>query len=271
MNHQHGRPGRRHAASHRLERRGEHQERVGHPALADARGQVVGHDTVSEAQLPGQARHGAAVHACDDQPPDVAGLESGGLHGATHGLLAHGQVAVLAEALLPQPGGAVARGAPAVGELVGDRGGRHQLGQHVGPLAHQDGGAGVAAGCLVAARGQPVSQVGRHHQGGTGAAQRRDEAPHARAQGAPEVVGRHVAGQADGRRHRRRIRLVEIRRPRRGEPQRFRGVPGALRRANRAASTPSVVVSSSCDATARVPLPPPLPMNEAMSARARRR
>ena len=45
----------------------------------------------------------------------------------------------------------------------------------------------------------------------------------------------------------------------------------APRNASRAASTPRVVVSSSCDATARVPLPPPLPMKAAMSARERRR
>ena len=44
--------------------------------------------------------------------------------------------------------------------------------------------------------------------------------------------------------------------------------PGAARKARRAASTPSVVVSSSWDATARVPFPPPLPMKAAMSARA---
>ena len=47
--------------------------------------------------------------------------------------------------------------------------------------------------------------------------------------------------------------------------------PEAVRRASRAASTPSVVVSSSWDATALDPLPPPLPMKAAMSARASRR
>ena len=47
--------------------------------------------------------------------------------------------------------------------------------------------------------------------------------------------------------------------------------PGALRSASRAASTPSVVVSSSWEATARVPLPPPLPMKAAISALASRR
>ena len=47
--------------------------------------------------------------------------------------------------------------------------------------------------------------------------------------------------------------------------------PTAPRNANLAASTPRVVVSSSCDATARVPLPPPLPMKVAMSPLERRR
>ncbi len=47
--------------------------------------------------------------------------------------------------------------------------------------------------------------------------------------------------------------------------------PTAPRRASLAASTPSVVVSSSCEATARAPVPPPLPMKAAMSPLERRR
>jgi hypothetical protein len=45
---------------------------------------------------------------------------------------------------------------------------------------------------------------------------------------------------------------------------------GALRIATRAASTPRVVVSSSNDATLRVPLPPPMPNDSAIAARRRR-
>ena len=47
--------------------------------------------------------------------------------------------------------------------------------------------------------------------------------------------------------------------------------PGAERRASRAASTPMVVVSSSWEATDRVPLPPPAPNTWATAARWRRR
>ncbi len=47
-------------------------------------------------------------------------------------------------------------------------------------------------------------------------------------------------------------------------------VPGTARSASRAASTPIVVVSSSWDATARVPRPPPVPMTLATSARSSR-
>jgi hypothetical protein len=45
---------------------------------------------------------------------------------------------------------------------------------------------------------------------------------------------------------------------------------GALRRAMRAASTPIDVVSSSYDATERVPLPPPLPSVDVMALRCSR-
>ena len=47
--------------------------------------------------------------------------------------------------------------------------------------------------------------------------------------------------------------------------------PGADRRARRAASTPMVVVSSSWEATERVPLPPPVPNTSATAERWRRR
>ena len=46
---------------------------------------------------------------------------------------------------------------------------------------------------------------------------------------------------------------------------------GTGRRASRAASTPMVVVSSSWEATERVPLPPPLPNTSATAERCSRR
>ncbi len=46
---------------------------------------------------------------------------------------------------------------------------------------------------------------------------------------------------------------------------------GTARSASRAASTPIVVVSSSYEATVRVPLPPPLPTTLAISVRSSRR
>ncbi len=47
--------------------------------------------------------------------------------------------------------------------------------------------------------------------------------------------------------------------------------PGTGRRARRAASTPMVVVSSSWEATDRLPLPPPVPKTWATAERWRRR
>ena len=64
------------------------------------------------------------------------------------------------------------------------------------------------------------------------------------------------------------VRLVEVRRVRGREPELVDPArPGAARIAARAASTPIVVVSSSYDATDRVPLPPPLPKVRAISDR----
>ena len=220
----HGRA-RRCCARHGLEGRGEDEERVRRAALADAGGEVVDRDALRERRLPRQSGHGAAVHPRDDQPPDVARLEAARCEGPAEGLLAQGQIAVLAEALLPQFRDPVTRGAPAVGELVRGRGGSHELGQHPGPLPDEDGGAGVTADGLVAARGQAVALVGGDDQSGAATAERGEERADARAQRTTEVVGADLAGETEGRRHCRGVGLVQIRRLGGGEPQGVGGLP----------------------------------------------
>ena len=108
------------------------------------------------------------MHAGDHQAPDVTGLQARRFQGSGQGILAKGQVAVLAEALFPQPRGTVARRAPTIGELVRGRGGGDQLCEDAGPLADEHGSAGVAAGGLVRAGGQAVAQVPGDDQGRSG-------------------------------------------------------------------------------------------------------
>ncbi len=179
------------------------------------------------------------------------------------------EVAGLAEPLLPQLGPLLARRPPAVGELVGGRGAPQVLGEQrrARPgVPHHHGGRRVPAGRLVAAGGQAVAAVGRHHQHRPGAGQRGDEGAHPRAQRPAEVEGRHVGERAAGPGGRRWHWSC---RGRPGWRWRTTGPPGAgagpARRARRAASTPMVVVSSSWEATALAPRPPPEPRKAAIS------
>ena len=152
------------AARQGFQRPGQDQERVGRAALAHARGQVVGHHGRIEPQLLDQPGDGPPVHAGDHQAADVTDLQPGRFQGPGQGILAQGQVAVLAEALLPQPRGAVARRPPAIRELVRGRGAGHEFGQHAGALTDQHGRPGIAAGGLVRAGRETVAQVPGDHQ-----------------------------------------------------------------------------------------------------------
>jgi hypothetical protein len=215
-----------HVVRHVLERRSQHEQWMSDATLPDGRRQVVGQHALGQPELAGQPDHGAPVHAGDDDAADITDLEAGRLQRPAERVLPQGQVAVLAEALLPEFGHPVTRGPPTVGELVRCRGGRHELGHHVGPVTHQHGGAGVAAARLVATRRQAVAQVGGHDQRGLATFERGQQAPDARAQRATEVVGADVARQAQRRGHGRRVRLVEIGRPCGGEPERIRHASG---------------------------------------------
>ena len=167
---------------HRLQGAGQDQERVGR--CRSARRSRPGRRPPPAQPDPSfltSAGDGSPVHAGHDQPPDVAGLQAGRLQRPGQGILAQSQVAVLAEPLLPELGGPVARRPPAVGELVGGRGGGHELGQDSGPVPDERGGPGIAAGGLVGAGGQPVAQVPGDHQVGPAAPQRGNEAAHARS------------------------------------------------------------------------------------------
>ena len=104
------------------------------------------------------------------------------------------------------------------GRGVGDGLGEHgQLTRVVG--AEQRGGA-VAAVALVAAAGEPRPDVGVHDQRETAALERRAQGARARAHGAEHVAGERPRVEAERRVDRRRVRLVEVGRERRGEEER---------------------------------------------------
>ena len=159
-----------------LEHRGQHQAGVGGPGLAHRGRQVVGQRAVAHAR----ARAPTALAARPCMPVTATRSTSSAVTPAAFsaglpGLGAERDVAGLAEALLPRPRPAVAGRAPAVEELVADRGPAQELGDHRGAravVADQHGGGAVAPGGLVGRRGQPVAQVGHHHQRGAGARRR---------------------------------------------------------------------------------------------------
>ena len=178
----------------RLEDGRQHKQRMRGAALPDAGTQVVGQHAFAEGERLGQPGHGASVHPCQHESPEISGLEAGCLQGGAERFAAERQVPVLTEALLPQLRRALTRCTPTIGELVGRRGCAHELGQDIGSLADHYRRAGVPSRRLVTAGRQPVAHVGRHHEGRPAPPQGRHQAPHPRSQRATEVVGGHVTG-----------------------------------------------------------------------------
>ena len=166
---------------------------------------------------------------------------------AREGGLAEPDVLHLAELLLPLLRALVAGRPPAVEELVGGGARADELGEDraVGVVADEERGRRVAAGGLVGAAGQAGADVGRDHQGGRAAGQGGAEGHDARAHGAAEVGGDHVAGQLQRGVDGGGVGLVDVGRGRRWRTTGRRAARRCARRARRAASTPRVVVSSS--------------------------
>ena len=128
---------------------------MGRAGLAHRGGEVVGGHVRTHAELGRERLGGPGVHAGHHHVVDLDGVDAGGLEGAPQRVEAEGEVAGLAEPLLPHLGPALARGPPAVQELVGGRG-APQIARHDGGagavLAHHQRGGGVAPGRLVGAR-----------------------------------------------------------------------------------------------------------------------
>jgi hypothetical protein len=160
------------------------------------------------------------VRACHDEVVHVVGPDASGLPQSIQRVGAELAVAHLAEALLPHPRPLLARDPPAVHELVGYRDPGTHLGHHF-PLhvcAHHYCGRAVAEERLVGASGQASAQVCRHRQRGStlerGGAQRSQGAAHR----ADEVVRAAFSGEPQRRLQHGGVRLVEVGRGHRGEP-----------------------------------------------------
>ena len=241
--------------------------------VADGRREIVGERFLRGAEARTDAAHGAGVHAGHDDRRHLVGGELGRLECRVPRLLDEWAVLDLAEAFLPLARTGRARSAPPLDELFGRARGAEVLRDHgaVGIVADEEGGPAVAGRRLVAARRQAGAQIGCDEQDRTVAVERGAQRADSRPQGATEVERRDVGVEPQRGVHGRRVVLVEIRGLGRREPQRVRRrVSGRAPQRERAASTPIVVVSSSYDATERVPLPPPLPNVFAISARCRR-
>ena len=156
------------------------------------------------------------------------GGEAGFFERLGEGLLAQGDVGVLAEALLPHPGRGFARGAPAVEELGRGRGRTDVLGQQRAGevVATEEGGGPVAPVPFVGAARQSRAQVGEHDQGGPGAVQGAPQGADPGAHRPGHVEGGRRAAEAEGGVDGGGVGLVLIGGTGRGEEQ---GVGGELR------------------------------------------
>ena len=94
---------------------------MGRAALSHALGQVVHHDPFGQTELLRPAPTRPARASRSRRGARRPCLQSRRFQGSGQGILAERPVAVLPEALLPQLGGPVSRGPPAIGELLGGR------------------------------------------------------------------------------------------------------------------------------------------------------
>ncbi len=249
---------------------GERQARMSGPGVADARRQV-GDDGLRAGSHPcphGPDRPGMGTG--DDQVIDTLRGELGRLAGVGHRRLGQRHVGGLAEALLPQPAVTLPRLSPPVEELLGRAGLRQHLDEPVSRVGEGECHRPVTATGLVTSTGKTGANVAGHDE------RRPCAAP-------PPCAGRqHRSGPS---RRRRRQQPTPVDPAPRGwlwrwscrhgratwwrtgwsRGRRHRG--GWLTTRARAASTPIDVESSSNDATARLPRPPPWPSVAVIAAR----
>ena len=195
---------------------------MGRPRLADRRGEVVGEDILPDSEPAGHCFRRSGVHAGDRDPAEVAGADARRLQRRLEGLRPERHVAGLPESLLPHPRPALARGAPAVEELVARRRAPEVLGEDRSArlvLAHHDRGRRVTAGRLVGRGRQAVAEIRARQKGRPAPLERSDERAHPRAKRAAEVERPHASVEAEGGVDRGGIGLVEVGGRGRREPE----------------------------------------------------
>ena len=183
-------------------------------ALAHARREVVRHHSFGRPSFlvsPDTARPCMPVTT---SRPTSPGCQPGRLERTVEGVLAQRQVAVLAEALLPELRHAIARRPPAIGELVAWPSRRRRTRPaRPGPSPTSTAAPASPPAASSALVGSPSRRSGRHDEGGARPAERGQQGAHARAERAAEVVGADVTRQPERRRHGGGVRLVQVRGP----------------------------------------------------------
>jgi hypothetical protein len=202
-----------------FEIRGEQQCSLGSSGVADG---VAERHCVGSTELLQERVDGAPVRAGHQHGIYRRCVEADVRERCGPRLLAERDELCLAEPLLPLLGAHVAGRPPAIEELASGRGpaevfSHKRLG--VARSGH-DGGTGIAAGRLVRRVRETATDVGGHHEGRRvgrvqRVAQRRDPRPHRPAR----IDRQRRRIKPEGRVDNGRVRLLEVRRRRGGEPQ----------------------------------------------------
>ena len=134
--------------------------------------------TCTPSSLPPTPRATRCSRRGDGRERDVARGEAGTFERGVPRRDTEGRVDDLAEALVPDPGAGLTRGAPPLDVLVGDARAPEQLGHDraVVVAAHDERGGGVALHRFLGAAGEPGADVGAHDQRRGAAGQRKQEA-----------------------------------------------------------------------------------------------
>ena len=105
------------------------------------------------------------MNAGHDHVVDPIRPEPSGLQGLGHRLLGQGDVGMLAETLLPQPGVIVARAAPPVEKLLGGDASAEGLEERRTVRCEQEGDGAVTATAFVGTAGEPRTDIGEDDEG----------------------------------------------------------------------------------------------------------
>ena len=198
---------------------------MGGARLAHGARQVVAQRALTNPEVAHEGLVGPGVHPGDDDLVDLVTGQTDVLQRPFPCLPPEGQVAGLAEPLLPQLRALLARDAPSIEEFVGRRARTDPLGDDgtvLPVIADHDGRAGVPSDGLVRAGRQAVTGIGRDDEDGARVGERGLQRPCTRPQRTAEVECRHCAGEPQGGMEDRGVGLVEIRRGGGGEPQGIR-------------------------------------------------